>query len=82
MQSNMTESEAISLAKRYKYFKARAGHYWEKQTWIKELRRQVAIIESLIIQERNSPNKSHQMEKEIQILKLQLNTAMSHVLHS
>ena len=78
MQSNMTDSEALSLAKRYQYFKARAGHYWEKQIWIKELRWQTSIV----VQERDSNNKTFRLEKEYQTLKLQLKTALSHVLHS
>lgn len=82
MESNMTDSEALSLAKRYQYFKARAGHYWEKQIWIKELMWQTSIIESLVVQERDSNNKTFRLEKEYQTLKLQLKTALSHVLHS
>lgn len=82
MYSNISNSEAISLAKRYRYFRSRAGHSWEKKEWVKQLQRQVEIMESLSAQGRDSTFANRYLEQEYATLKTQLNTAMSHVLHS
>lgn len=82
MNANISDSEALSLAKRYHYFKARSGHSWEKKAWVEQLKIQVKIIESLPVQEKGRIFASHQLVKEYLTLKVQLNTAMTHVLHS
>lgn len=82
MYSNISNSEALSLAKRYHCFRSRAGHSWDKKAWIKQLQIQIEIMESLSTQCGNNPFAARCLEQEYATLKMQLNTAMSHVLHS